>query len=120
MWYVKSLELGPVPTLSMTAIVTSEGFGGQTKLGFGPPSDASLKKARAFGGKNYWEHMVAAERVALTLNRDEAGGPHSYLGVFRVSGFRLDTEIITGQSATASITIHEQIAVHDKDAPTAA
>ena len=75
MWYVKSLELGPVPTLSMTAIVTSEGFGGQTKLGFGPPSDASLKKARAFGGKNYWEHMVAAERVALKPEPGRGGRP---------------------------------------------
>jgi hypothetical protein len=95
-----------MPTLRMTSIITSEGFGRETKLGFGPPTDASFRKARAFGSKNYWEAMGVTPCIALTLNRDEAGGPHSYLGVFGVSGFMLDTGVVTDQPAKASITIH--------------
>jgi hypothetical protein len=120
MWYVNSPELGPMPTLSMTSIVTSKGFGRETKLAFGPPSDSSLRRATALGRKNYWDSMGVTPYIALTLNRDDAGDPRSYLGVFRVTDFKMDSGVAADRPMTASIIIHELFAVHDKDAPIAA
>jgi hypothetical protein len=111
MWYVESTnpEFGPMPTISVASIAASEGFGRRTKLSFNSPSQASLKKAhKAFGGKNYWEAIAVAHYVALVLNNDEDGGPHSYLGVFPVSGYKGD------EGTTAYITIQKQVAVHEE------
>ena len=115
---VKSPEFGSIPTVGIAAIVESEGFGRRTKLEFGPPTDASFRKAhKDFDGKNYWEAMGVTPYIALTLNRDDVGDPRSYLGVFRVSGFKLEKDVAIGERTKASITIHEIVAAHDRDAP---
>jgi hypothetical protein len=112
MWYVNSSnpEFGAMPTLSVSCIAASEGFDHRTKLNFNPsPSPASRKMAhKAFGGKDYWGAIADTRYVALVLNNDEEGGPHSYLGVFPVSGYERD------EGRTAYITIHEQVAAHEE------
>ena len=120
MWYVESSnpEFGAMPTLSVASIDTSEGYHRPTKLKFDSTTKTGFKKAKNFGGEDYWKAMGVTPHIALTLNRDETGEPRAYLGVFRVSNFKLDEEPVIGEPVRASITIHEMVAaVPDRDAP---
>jgi hypothetical protein len=99
MWYVESSnpEFGAMPTLSVASIDTSEGYHRPTKLKFDSTTKTGFKKAKNFGGEDYWKAMGVTPHIALTLNRDETGEPRAYLGVFRVSNFKLDEEPVIGE-----------------------
>jgi hypothetical protein len=128
MWYVRSSEFGPMPTLSIANVVDSNGFGHETllaigrdaltvALNFSPPSRASRRKAhKDFDGEDYWGAMAKTNYIALTRNPDEGSETRDFLGVFRVSGFKLEKDLAEGERPEASITIHALDAIPARSA----